>query len=1250
MDIPKVSVIIATYNRAHLLPQLLTQWEKIDAASKYSFELIFSDDGSSDSTLELLRNYEKIPLVVLENKHHGAAQARNHAVEVARGELLIFTGDDIFPEENFVNKHWEYYEKHGSRMATLGRIEWRPGIEKTYLMNHITEVGCEQFGFVALPKFAKVDFRHFYTSNISVSSSAVKKLGKTFDLAFTKCNFEDIELGYRLEKQGTGIFYAPDILVYHDHVYSDVDKFCNRQYTAGEMLAIFKKVQPNLSAAEIGLDLDDFKRSLLVYSKKKYPDFFAMFVFLILAILKPFTRLCEIYLKKNDTRIVRKFCSLIYSSLFTYSLYAGLTEGVGPEIPKRTRIFFALRFSHYRLFVNMMKKIKRKINLTINRIYGKPGFSFNPAPIWVQVDILDKKIIKTYREICKPFLPAIIVSQETCPMPSAYRCYKYNPGKDADAMSEYAFSNALFCLARHDLDFIILSGGLEEWPILRGVSINSSLIFSSGYLTVENFIKNHKACVGKFIRLKSRAVETEKINLAKYFPKMKRHRGFIYQGMAREKGVVVFDVEPKSKNKKPIVFVFPSFMAVGGVERNTIEVIKKLNDKYDFIVVTWENHNEEVGSLFHQLDGNCLAYFDFAQISKSGYYLENLSALKNAYNPEIVWVPNSNQWYFHNLVEIRKIFSEAVMVAQDVYDTEKGWIAWYDRPGVNQYDAYIAINEKIKNKFIQSYKISKDKIHLIYPAINTNGIISVNSGNFDKKSVLLKYKLNPNVKNFAFIGRLTDQKQPLEFIHLAKKITEKRKDINFVMVGDGLLHESVDELIKKSDMGDRFIRIPFIESIYDFTKAVDGLVITSLYEGLPIVAVEAMCVGTPIVTTDVGDLPLFVRKYDIGVVADGYSSAEIENAFEIFLAKLEYFKKRVELFMEENTSFFSSERAAALTAKSFNVERNIIKCHGSDFEENIEINNPLVSIIIPSYNHDKYIKEAVESVLNQTYENIELIVIDDGSSDHSLKYLESVKDLRYKLVKQANQGAHNAINNGLKMARGEFLAILNSDDVYHPDRVRQAVYEMLKDHKIEFVASWIECVDNSGKSLGVKRGWDNMHPWTLKESDLANYIPNEFMVNLIKSNFISTTSNMIFRRAVYDETGGMQNLRFVHDWDFALRVAKKHTCRLLKKPLLQYRLHDANTIKSNRLHMLFEICWIYAVNLRHFSENISSHNEISIKMTKILESINLQGNEQCMWAIYDFIDKKQKMGIKSPEKMFLDNKDLRETYFKYIKV
>jgi Predicted glycosyltransferases len=318
------------------------------------------------------------------------------------------------------------------------------------------------------------------------------------------------------------------------------------------------------------------------------------------------------------------------------------------------------------------------------------------------------------------------------------------------------------------------------------------------------------------------------------------------------------------------------------------------------------------------------------------------------------------------------------------------------------------------------------------------------------------------------------------------------------------------------------------------------------------------------------------------------------------------------------------------------------------FNKKKVIDGPLVSVIIPSYNHEKFIKECIDSVLEQTYRNLELIIIDDGSKDGTADILKSYKDNRMKVVFQENAGAHNAINKGLGLAQGVYLTILNSDDVYMKDRLEEIMAYMQENPEVSFISTYIQVIDANSKKLGVKKAWNNMEPWVIEHKDKSFAATNDPTKNLIMANYISTTSNMVFTKKLYDDVGGMRNLRFAHDWDFALRAAEYGKCAVIEKPLMKYRIHSTNTISTNRKHMLFEICWMYAVNIHRFEGKKIFEGDFIKGFEELAESMNFQGNDRLVWLLTSFLNSAKKRNISEPELLLLNDNKLRESLFKYI--
>ena len=134
------------------------------------------------------------------------------------------------------------------------------------------------------------------------------------------------------------------------------------------------------------------------------------------------------------------------------------------------------------------------------------------------------------------------------------------------------------------------------------------------------------------------------------------------------------------------------------------------------------------------------------------------------------------------------------------------------------------------------------------------------------------------------------------------------------------------------------------------------------------------------------------------------------------------------------------------------------------------MNKALVSVVMPAYNHERFVAAAIESVLGQTWPNLELIVVDDASQDRTWDVISGHADSRIRASRHAaNQGAHITLNEALGMARGAFVAIINSDDVFAPTRIA-ACLETLRNTGADLVGSDIILIDAAGEPL-VEHWW-----------------------------------------------------------------------------------------------------------------------------------------------------------------------------------
>lgn len=1039
-----VSVIFATHNRADVIENVLNAWREVQKNTVYEYEIICSDDASDDDTAEIIERATDLPITLIRNEKGGASKARNAALRIATGKIVIFTGDDIFPSVDFVNAHYENYLKYGPDIATLGRIEWHDDLKLNQLMYHITNVGCEQFGFIGLPPYQLIDFRHFYTSNISVSRELLDKVDIFFNTDFDKYGFEDIEFGYRLQKCGMRIYYDPDIVAMHHHIYDDVDKFCNRQLSSGEELVVFQQMHNDLEDKCI-CDTVNYSEALEKYLRKKRNkrSISGYMIWMILKISKRITRVIEGISQNGKFGQCRKFASVIYAGIFKFYFYYGCVQriakgkgitksklahftyiylkkgyaqvyfdtGAGyneaesrkwvcwddaeweieirlPEHLKEIRFsplknqcyalikeaYFVLEngkrndvvvrwhnsrngswengdYTHTndpqiiidsiadgaeKLIIKMqvynMKKrsLMKLVRRAAVKLCRRQAVASNRKKSWeieyasgqprrIQIGIggLDKEqrrqLVADYREKINILGEDVVIS-DLEEMQRGYTNYLYLPQKEPlDAMQ---MMQAAYTLLNSVYDYVLISKSYAEFPQIACKCLEDVLLIS------ELSYKEDVVCIlengiGRYMRLPSYKVETNTLDILTKYPEIHLENEYI---LCQRRGMrPVFRISQRKfahRKEKPVIFVFPIFLAVGGVERNTIEVMRSLKDRYEFCLITMERHSLSQGSLHYQLDGICDHVFDLREIVEFDHYLDILYELNELFQPDIVWLCNNSPWFESHIMQVRKIFKNAAMIAQDVYDTKVGWIEYYKNPEMKLFDRYIAVTELISDTFIRKYQLSLDKIDIIYSVVDGTKIQRELDSPRKRECILEQYGLEKNKKQFAFIGRLTDQKDPIRFLQLVEEVRNNHiDDVHFVLVGDGVLGKEAEAYIIKRQLQDYVCRIPYVDNTPRFISALDGLILTSAYEGMPIVSIEAMCMSVPIFSTDTGDLKRFVKQNGCGQIIDENHS-DYDNFIE-FCSSLSQYKENASKCAADMLNFFSATQVAKKYCETF---------------------------------------------------------------------------------------------------------------------------------------------------------------------------------------------------------------------------------------------------------------------------------------------------------------------------------------------
>jgi glycosyltransferase involved in cell wall biosynthesis len=229
----------------------------------------------------------------------------------------------------------------------------------------------------------------------------------------------------------------------------------------------------------------------------------------------------------------------------------------------------------------------------------------------------------------------------------------------------------------------------------------------------------------------------------------------------------------------------------------------------------------------------------------------------------------------------------------------------------------------------------------------------------------------------------------------------------------------------------------------------------------------------------------------------------------------------------------------------------------------------LVSVIIPCYKHEKYIERCLDSVASQTYKNIEVVIIDDCSPDGSVREIERLiqrKNWQSRFPSPTqfhcfakNQGAHAAINYGISQAKGDIIAILNSDDMYHAHRLKLIVNEM-QQGRHDFVFSRVQYVDGSDNIVTESHPTAGVYS-RFQRNIKSNQFPSVGFA-LLSANVAISTGNFAFTRSLFNRVGEFCTHPYCHDWDFILRSLVHTEPFYLEQDLYYYRFHGKNTFES----------------------------------------------------------------------------------------
>lgn len=253
---------------------------------------------------------------------------------------------------------------------------------------------------------------------------------------------------------------------------------------------------------------------------------------------------------------------------------------------------------------------------------------------------------------------------------------------------------------------------------------------------------------------------------------------------------------------------------------------------------------------------------------------------------------------------------------------------------------------------------------------------------------------------------------------------------------------------------------------------------------------------------------------------------------------------------------------------------------------------PKVSVIIPTYNQGKFITATIESVLNQTYRDFEIVVVIDGSTDDTKLRLEKFGN-KIKIIEQERSERAVARNNGVKHSSGEYIAFVDSDDIWKPEKLEVQIPVLEEKKEIAVVYSACERIDEYGNKIKTA------------ERQTQGYSGNISKKLLLRNFVVSATP--VVRREIFEKSGGFIT-KYVpyEDWELWIRLSAYGNFMFINSPLASYRIHPLQTVKlvtAEKIEQVTNSLLNDSFKLTAINENIKS------------KSLGLANLRYCYWYL-----------------------------------
>ena len=507
-------------------------------------------------------------------------------------------------------------------------------------------------------------------------------------------------------------------------------------------------------------------------------------------------------------------------------------------------------------------------------------------------------------------------------------------------------------------------------------------------------------------------------------------------------------------------------------------------------------------------------------------------------------------------------------------------------------DHIITVTDYAKQSLVGLLNVDKSKISVIYNGID---IKKFDLDNLRSKYLLRKkYGFGKNEKVVLYVGSINKRKGIIDLVKSFESLskTSDLKNLKLIIVGAGDF-SSVIEAIKGAWSKITFMGSMRKDELYEIYKIADVGVIPSYVEQCSYCAIEMMLSSLAIISSDVDGLKEIIPegatvRIPMKLPKDGQPQVceeSLTKALSLILKdKLMARQIRKKAKLVANFLFYR-DLMVEKTINVYHLAQSMTKHYKKIDDRPAKLVNfgPLVSIIMPAFNASSFIQEAISDVLNQSYSNFELIIIDDGSTDNTSLLTANFNDPRLIFKNNAvKKGIVQCLNSAIKLSKGKYIARMDADDRMDMKRLERQIAFLETNPEYGMVGSWYNIIDKFGKIQNRIEG-------VLEDSQIK--------LGMLFSNQFAHPSVMLRAEVL---KANFYDSEYLHCEDYELWTRIQLTSKVANLPdyLISYRIHESNTSILNNHVMRQNVSRLLSreldrLGIDHSIEELALHSAIS---------------------------------------------------------